>query len=102
MGRPRKSAIEGEALAPASGVEFYSPEIEIVGHNSKNGLDAIGFDEVNAKALEIEREQYAKGILVTAIFFDGGQDHWIGNHCECPILPGSPAVRLHTGEIISL
>ena len=102
MGRPRKSAIEGETLVSTPSAEFDSPEIEIVGHNSKNGLDAIGFDEVNAKALEIEREQYAKGILITAIFFDGVQDHWVGNHCECPILPGSPAVRLHTGEIISL
>ena len=102
MGRPRKSAIERETLAPASGVELDSPEIEIVGHNGKDGINAIGFDEVNAKALEIEREQYAKGILITAIFFEGGPDHWIGNHCECPILPGSPAIRLHTGEIISL
>lgn len=102
MGRPRKSAIEGEALVSTPSDEFDSPEIEIVGHNSKNGINAVGFDEVNAKALEIEQEQYAKGILITAIFFDGGQDHWVGNHCECPILPGSPAVRLHTGEIISL
>lgn len=102
MGRSRKSTIEGETLAPAPGAEFDSPEIEIVGHNSKNGINAVGFDEVNYKALEIEREQYVKGILITAIFFNGGQDHWVGNHCECPILPGSPAVRLHTGEIISL
>lgn len=102
MGRPRKSVIEGETLVSTPSVELDSPEIEIVGHNSKNGIDAVGFDEVNAKALEIEREQYAKGILITAIFFEGGPDHWVGNHCECPILPGSPAIRLHTGEIISL
>ena len=102
MGRPRKSAIEREALVSTSSVESDSPEIEIIGHNGQDGLDAVGFDEINAKALEIEREQYAKGILITAIFFDDGPDHWVGNHCECPILPGDPAIRLHTGEIISL
>lgn len=102
MGRPRKSAIEGETLVSASSAEPDSPEIEIIGHDGKNGLDAIGFDEINAKALEIEREKFEQGKLITGLFWTGDKDHWIGNHCECPILPGDPAIRLHTGEIIPL
>ncbi len=104
MARPRKQPTAGADLAAIEGAETDHFKAGISSDDSKNGIDAIGpqWLEINQKALAIEDFNYPDR-LITGIYFDGQSPNWwTGNHCECPVLPGEPAIRLHTCEIITL
>jgi hypothetical protein len=106
MARPRKQPNSGADLAAIEGAEIDCVETSIGGHDGQNGVNAdrpTRWLAMNHKALEVEHLHHPDK-QVTGVFYDGDDapGWWTGNHCECPVLPGEPAIRLHTGEMITL